>query len=311
MSNFQIHKTVVVGIDGSEVANDALKFAAGEALRRGARLIAVHVGEVPHDGNPRPIVIEVHEFGEILRTEAVATVAELYPTVHCETVVREGNPAAVLIDMSKEADLVVVGTHRTGRLRGFVLGSVSQRVAAHAHCPVMTISGEATHDDGPVVLGVSSSEGGLAAMRFACEEARIRGTSVHAVRAAVVADWTTVGFAYPMAMTMANLEDSARASLDKVVEIATAEYPDVHVIPEMPNQDPFVALLKASDDAALLVLGARRDETADLPHLGPISAWLLHQAQCPLVVVNHVTEAAGAQEPVAGAGVVVTASPAT
>jgi len=294
------YRVVLVGIDGSEVAHDALKFAADEANTRQAKLVVVHVGDVPaYDHGAR--AIEVHEYANILRNEAVATVAAMHAHLACETVVCEGDPARVLVELSSNADLLVVGTHKMGRLRGFVLGSVSQRVASHAACPVITISGETSRNDGPIILGASSSPGGMAALRFACEEAQVRGVPVHAIRATAIADWATPGFGYPMAMSSDALQYAAQGELQIVLKAAAEEFPDVTVTGETSMADPFVVLENATKTAALVVLGSRRDAASGLPHLGPVAAWLLHQAQCPLAVVNfvgaeHETAPAGASE---------------
>ena len=281
---------VIVGIDGSQVGRDALNFAADEASRRGAKLVAVHAADAPVEGEPGVHRMEVHEFANILRTEAVAIVAAVHPGLDCETVVREGDAARLLIEMSRTADLVVVGTHRMGRLRGFVLGSVSQRVAAHADCPVVTISGPTGTADGPVVVGASASSGGLAALRFACIEARLRGVPVKAIRAVVVDDWLTPGFGDPIAKSFEALQAAARAEMQVVLNVAAEEFPDAHIEASMPTAGPFVALQDAATTASMLVLGSRPAEESPLPHLGAVAAWLLHQAQCPLAVVNFVEQ---------------------
>jgi nucleotide-binding universal stress UspA family protein len=189
---------VVVGVDRSEVAKAALVFAAREADRRGSRLVVAHAGDLPRREHSER---RVEPFGESLSREAITTVAAVAPHVDCRVEVRQADASDLLVELSTGADMLVVGTHRTGRLRGWVLGSVSQRVAAHARCPVVTISGTPTHDIGPVLLGASASPGGLAAARFACEEARVRGAEVRAVRAIRTEDWAVAGPGYSMVMS--------------------------------------------------------------------------------------------------------------
>lgn len=280
-------ESVVVGIDGSAVAEAALRFAAGEAARRGARLVIAHGGDVHRQV---PGHLEVTPYGELVCKEAVETVGDLYPRVECEVVWRDESPGELLVELSVAADLLVVGTHRTGRLRGWVLGSVSQYVAAHAHCPVVTLSGSPEHDDGPIVLGASASVGGLAALKFACEEAARRNVAVRAVRSVTTEDWMLSG---PGAQTLIGadvLHDAARAELDKVLAIARESYPDLTITGEVSNASPFADLLNASRGASMLVIGSRRPQDASLPHLGPVAAWLLHQATSPLAVVGHAAD---------------------
>lgn len=275
---------VLVGIDGSEVARAALAFAAGEAHRRGARLVVAHAGPTVE---PTDSEDEVRPYDEVVCHEAVAFVAATHPDLDYHVVQRDVAPAALLDELSLTADLLVVGTHRTGRLRGWVLGSVSQYVAAHAACPVVTISGPSEHGDRPIVLGASASPGGMAALRFACEEARLHDVPVHAIRSVTTEDWALSGPGYAMALGFDVLHDAARAELDKVLVAAAESYPDVTITGEVSTSDPFNALLRATADASLLVIGSRRAHKSALPHLGPVGAWLLHQAPCPLAVVGH------------------------
>ncbi|TAM86738.1 MAG: universal stress protein [Jatrophihabitans sp.] len=293
MSEFGV---VLVGVDGSQVAKDALVFAAREADRRGARLVVAHACRPGTHGDGG---LEVRPFAEIVRAESVATLAELYPRLDYQVIQRDTPAADLLVELSAAADLLVVGTHRCGRARGFVLGSVSQRVAAQASCAVVTISGEPEHEDGPVVLGASTTPGGLAALAFACREAALAGAAVRAVRSVTVEGLALFTSAHAPVLDPVSLHAAARAELDTIVGTAAAEYPDVPVEAVVSEQDPFTALLEAAGDASLLVIGSRRGPDSALPHLGPVAAWLLHQAACPLAVVGA---GPAAPDPVATTG---------
>ncbi|MEO9139111.1 MAG: universal stress protein [Jatrophihabitans sp.] len=278
------YDTVVVGIDGSDVARDALHWAADEAHLRGSRLLVAHADDLPRVAAD-PYQPGVRPVAQILRAEAVAAATARHPDLVCEAVLCHGDAAQTLIDLSACADLLVVGTHRLGRQRGFVLGSVSQRVAAHAACPVVTVSGPQEETSGPLVLGASTSPGGLAALRFACEEARLRGVPIRAIRAATAVDWTTGGPGHPPAISFEGLERAAQAELDAVIAEAARQFPDVRIEDARSTADVFTALQVEAATASLVVLGARHDTATALAHLGPVAAWLLHQAQCPLAIV--------------------------
>jgi nucleotide-binding universal stress UspA family protein len=71
--------------------------------------------------------------------EAVERVRSDHPSVEVETTVVEGQPARVLVDMSADADLLVVGSRGLGGFSGLLLGSVSQQCVHHAHCPVTVV----------------------------------------------------------------------------------------------------------------------------------------------------------------------------
>jgi nucleotide-binding universal stress UspA family protein len=276
--------SIVVGIDGSEVAKAALVFAAQEAELRGSLLIIAHAGSDPESVDPET---EVRPLEDILSAEAIATIAAVHPHVDCRVVHRMADPGELLVELSESADLLVVGTHRTGRLRGWVLGSVSQFVAAHAACPVMTISGPTEHDGGPIVLGASVTPGGMAALRFACEQARLRNLKVHAVRAVTTEDRMLSGPGSRLTVGADVLTDVAESELNKVLDVAREAYPEVAISGEVAAANAFYELLRAATDASMLVIGSRRGRSSTLPHLGPVAAWLLHQATCPLVVVGN------------------------
>lgn len=290
---------VVVGVDGSQVAKDALVFAAHEAERRGARLVVAHACRAPE---PASNVAEVQPFADILREEAIATLAAVAPHLDYRIVQRDAEPAELLVDLSASADLLVVGTHRSGRLRGFVLGSVSQRVAAQASCTVVTISATPEHPDGPIVLGASATPGGLAALRFACREAALRAVPVRAIRSITVEDWALFTPANALVLSSGVLHDAARSELDTILRTAREEFPDVTIGGAVSERDPFNALLQAAGEASLLVIGSRRGRHSPLPHLGPVAAWLLHQASCPLAVVGYATSEVPQDVAVAGVG---------
>ena len=275
---------VVVGVDGSEVAKQALVFAAAEAELRGCRLVVAHACPPTE---PEAVPAEVLPFADIVRKEVVATLAAVQPRLEYRIEQRDTDPAALLLELGASADLLVIGTHRSGRLRGFVLGSVSQRVATQTTGTVIAISGAPEHDDGPIVLGASATPGGLAALRFACREARLRGAAVRAVRCITLEDWIRYSRAGHAAFDADGVRAAAAAELDSMVHEVCAEYPDVAVEAVVREASAFAALLQDSQDASMLVVGSRRSPQSLLPRLGPVSAWLLHQASCPLVLVGH------------------------
>lgn len=138
-------KTVMVGVDGSPSSHKALQWAASEAADHRAELVVVNVWEhslVVPGGGPSVSEHELpdpnHHTAEDLLTQIKGVLGE-DPQVRVQPVVKQGNPAKVLIEQSEDAQLLVVGTRGHGGFRGLVLGSVSQHVAAYAHCPVTVV----------------------------------------------------------------------------------------------------------------------------------------------------------------------------
>ncbi|MFB9238327.1 universal stress protein [Plantactinospora siamensis] len=134
---------VVVGVDGSATSQQALAVAAEEAALRGAELRAVHAFRHPRSNGPGDMMPLVYDT-ESLRAEedrrlaeAVADWQDRYPEVPVIRRVAHARAAPTLIEESARAQLVVVGARGRGGLAGLVLGSTSQAVLHHAHCPTI------------------------------------------------------------------------------------------------------------------------------------------------------------------------------
>ncbi len=139
---------IVVGVDGSDSAQAALRFAVQEARLRGAGvravmgvyLLTMAYGEMSGWGPSGPGVdpTELEEGARAALDRAVDALGEP-ADVQVERVVDFGQPAQVLIDEARDADLLVVGSRGHGGFAGLVLGSVSHQCAMHASCPVVIV----------------------------------------------------------------------------------------------------------------------------------------------------------------------------
>ena len=142
-------RKVVVGVDGSPSSLQALEWAYGEALASGAELTAVHGWIYPYAGS-RTSVSEPRTQMQLDAMDELKTSLEsLGPrmtggSIHVHARLIEQSPAEALLEESKDADLVVVGSRGRGLLRSSLLGSVSRTVVQHAICPVAVI--RQTHD---------------------------------------------------------------------------------------------------------------------------------------------------------------------
>jgi nucleotide-binding universal stress UspA family protein len=134
---------IVVGIDGSASSERALHWAVEEARIRGADLEIIHAwhGGLPGLIPDQPDEVFQRHSRSVLDT-AVSGLPEGAASLVIDTRPVKGHPAAVLVDASADAELVVVGSHGHGGVAGSVLGSVSQRVASHARCPVVIVRWE-------------------------------------------------------------------------------------------------------------------------------------------------------------------------
>jgi nucleotide-binding universal stress UspA family protein len=145
---------IVVGVDHSEGAKVALRFALEEAKLRQAKLHAVHVwqfsgylGAPGIEDSTRGFSAELDEHRRAAEAELEATLCEAIPDageLEIERRVVEGAPGAVLVEESRGADLLVDGSRGRGGFSGLLLGSVSQQCAHHAACPVVIVREKAT-----------------------------------------------------------------------------------------------------------------------------------------------------------------------
>ncbi|MBA2948807.1 universal stress protein [Streptomyces sp. PSKA28] len=129
---------IVLGVDGSPVSGKAVDFAFAEAALRGAEIVAVHAWLPDY----APVGTGA-ESAERLLAHALAGRTARYPDVTVRQEVVSGETREVMIEASKTAQLVVVGARGRGGFAGLLLGSVSQAVLHHAHCPVAVVRSQA------------------------------------------------------------------------------------------------------------------------------------------------------------------------
>ena len=293
---------VIVGIDGSVAGENALHWAAAEALHRAATLHVVHVGDVddrPADtaggaatGTAPESALRTDipsSYAEQLLADAIASAADSYPHVQVKAELFDGHPARVLEELSGSAALVVVGTRGRNALTGLLLGSVSQRLAGRAGCPTVVVSEQPLPDEpaAPVVVGVSDSDAGLAALRLGCEEASLRGVEVRAIRSMAETEYL-IGPRMEFQLDVKRWQDAQRHLLGACVGEVRGSFPDLTIRAELVGEPAHLALVEAAREAAVLVVGRRREGATYLSALGPLASWLLHEAPVPLVLTGAV-----------------------
>ena len=281
---------IVVGVDGSQAALDAVRWAACEARYRntGLRLVdAVGTMPAPRPGDPRVGVL----YREALLDEAADAVGEAatlaqrtVPGTDVVTEVLTGEPVPSLVAESERAPLVVLGNRCLGGGAALLTGSVAVALAAHAQCPVVVVRGSASDGqapmEGPVVVGMDGSIEGAEALAFAYEAASARRVPLVAVHAwqDTVADRVSPPPGGQAAFQEENLAEWLASWGTK--------FPDVAVQRVVARDRPASALLERSAGAQLVVVGSRgRGAFAGLV-LGSVSQALLHHATCPVAVVR-------------------------
>ena len=288
-----MNRPVVVGVDGSSTSLTAAEHAARAAVARSRPLHLVHgylhplgygVPLNPYDlGVPAP----TEESRKMLEQVAAELVGR-HPTLRVEVRQVAGGPGATLVEESRRAELVVVGSRGVGGFAGLLLGSVSNQVAQHAHCPVLVVrpAEQPIPVRGPVLVGVDGSELAGHAVRLAADEAVRRDADLVLVhvrtpeRGAVAPDAAAEATAAGQAESAELLAGAAaRIRADHPV-LSVVERPVVAATPEQ-------ALIEASGEAALVVVGSRgRGGFAGLL-LGSVSHQCARHAPCPVVIVPN------------------------
>jgi nucleotide-binding universal stress UspA family protein len=298
--SIQTTRPVVVGTDGSPEANAAVELGAWESDRRGVPLRLVHgyavsmpyasmaIGLYPSDiGYPI-------EQGRAMLTEAVERVHAVYPRLTVDTAIATGSPAGALVEESRRAALVIVGSRGHGGFAGLLLGSVSAQLAAHSHSPLIVVrpSAEGEHNVTgapphlPVVVGVDGLPDSEGALAFGFDEAALRGVPLVALYAWWMLPWTNLGPVDLRHYDLVEAGEEARRMLAEAVAGWSDKYPDVRVeLRPSHDMNPTLALLDASERAGLLVVSRHGGNALTRLVLGSVGDALVRQAPCPVAVV--------------------------
>ncbi|MDH2430815.1 universal stress protein [Sphaerisporangium sp. TRM90804] len=263
---------IIVGVDGSEAALEAARWAAREAVLHGTSLHVVHAMPAwacdPHDGPYTEVAQWMRDGADSLLEEAVNQALRAEPGVEVTRARLPSDPRPALIRAAKDAELLVVGNHGLGGFRGLLLGSVALGVSGFAPCPVAVVRGPAPSARSHIVLGVDGAESGANAVEFAFAEAERRGVELLVVHGAAEATGP-----------------QERCVPAEVIESCKDRHPGTKVIEQSVPGHPVDVLQQASEDAALLVVGSRGRGGFTGLVLGSVSHAVLHHARCPVVVV--------------------------
>lgn len=298
-------RPVVVGVDGTPASRRALTWAVQEARaqRRSLRLLHAWDISAAASGYVPPDVEGARAAAGAVLDEATGQVADLArglaPGLAVTPALVQGPTARVLTEESAHAALVVLGSHAHGALAGLLLGSTSVEVAAHADCPVVVVPG-AGHDRGhrgedaaevrwagPVLVGVDGSQLSAPALEVAFEAASRRREGLTVLYA-----WSVPSPYLPEAVVV--LADEAATSRQARLTVAESlagwreRFPDVAVTEVVLHGHPVDALVAASADAALLVVGSHGRGGFRGMLLGSVSQAVMRHAVCPVAVVRRI-----------------------
>ena len=297
MSTTTKHHGIIVCVDGSPTSAAAAEWAAHDAALRKMPLTVVNVlnpsTTTTLSGVPMPLPPEFTQWqqdaGRRILHDALTTVEEVTKLVGPLDVASEsmvGPTVPILAEMSKDAEMVVVGSHGRGALARLLLGSVSTGLIHHAHCPVAVIP----HQDplkphpsqAPVVVGIDGSAASDSATAIAFDEASRRGVELVALHA-----WSDTAMFEFRVPDWSAVRSEAEELLAERLAGWQERYPDVDVCRVVECDRPAHQLVEQSGSAQLVVVGSHGRGGFTGMLLGSVSTAVVHAARTPVIVARQ------------------------
>ncbi|RAG86805.1 hypothetical protein DN069_04520 [Streptacidiphilus pinicola] len=284
-------EAVVVGLDTSENARVALEWAADEALLRGVVLRIGHAWSMQAYRLPEAYKPDMVDSARKAAWDFMEGAAEdmrkRHPGLQVEPeLIEEGAVEGLLRMASNGTSLLVTGRRGLNPFMTFLLGSVSEGVAGHTPVPAVLVPVEGAPDpNGPVVVGVAPGE--AEPIEFAFAEAERRGVPLKVVRTWMYPQ-AFPGFISVPPQDQAQRTADETAELEELLAASRSAHPGVQVNVQVELGLAEEAIVNASKDAALVVVGAHRKHAQrfSLP-IGRVPHRVLHLAHAPVAVVPH------------------------
>ena len=291
MSEHDEQLGIVVAVDGSSQSSVAASWAARDAVLRNVPLTVVHAVATPTTTwppvpYPDSLVTALEDEGKKAVMHAVKIAEEAMPDrkVPIKRQLVYSTPALALINMSEQAEMIVMGTAGRGLLARGVLGSVSSTVVRHANCPVAVIHDEDLPDpQAPVLVGIDGSPVSESATEIAFDEASRRGVDLVALHA-----WSDIAVSDFHEHDWSALEGEAQRSLAESLAGWQERYPDVTVHREVVRDHPARQITERSASAQLVVVGSHGRGGLTGVLLGSVSNAVLHSVRIPVIVARPV-----------------------
>lgn len=268
-------ETIVLGFDGSETSAVALDWVAERAAGRETRIEIVMIGGT---------LLE-DDFGrDAGLIEAERRVRDLAPYAEVDSHRFAGKMPDSLLERARDADLLVVGSHRGHPLWTALSGWMPLRVASRSRTPVTVVPDDWEATSGRVVVGLDEDESSAEAVDFAAREAAAGDQPL-----ALVHTWTMPVPRMEGSVALLASPIEARAVQRKILRDAAtrarAAHPDLVIEQILEQTNPSSALLRAARGASLLVMGTHHRGLVKGALLGSIGQDVLAQSRIPVCVV--------------------------
>jgi nucleotide-binding universal stress UspA family protein len=274
----EISRPIVVGVDESPASLGVLRWAANEAVRHARALRVVHALE-----HSEPPASQADQ--QRIALDAAIEARLLAPGIEVTTTTALGPPAEMLREQSRWASMIVIGG--SGH-HGLVFGSIGERLAACAECPVLVVpngerwAGPEVHlpTSAPIVVGDDGSAAARHALGLAFTEAATHGVPLVPVRV-----WQRPGEHHHWPRVDVAAEGRAvQQAFTTDLRPWLAKFPEVEVQPMLREGGTADELIDASGGALMIVLGARGHGGFDELRIGAVTRQVLHRATCAVLV---------------------------
>ena len=294
MSSQHASLGVVVGVDESPGARVAVRWAACDAELRGIPLTLVHaispqIATWPEMRLPAGLARWQQDRGRRLVTEAFEIAQKTSrrggpAEVHTEVLPSAAVPT--LVDLSKDAELVVAACRGAGQWAGRPMGSVSSGLLRYAHCPVAIIPDEAElilhESQAPVLVGIDGSPASELATGMAFDEASRRNVgllALHAWADTNISEWPEIDWPTTQSMAEETLAERLAGWQER--------YPDVQVDRIVVRDKPAQQLVQRSQGAQLVVVGSRGRGGFPRLLVGSVGETVSQMARVPTIVARE------------------------
>jgi nucleotide-binding universal stress UspA family protein len=281
---------IVVGVDGSEHAERAARWAVQEATTHGRGVTLAYAILPPVTsaafGPSLPVAVNAIDAIREGAERELSRLADSLSIPDLRTLVVMASSSGLLLEASQTAAMIVMGSRGLGGFRDLLLGSTGTQVATHSLCPCVVIRGLSNPEAAKIVVGIDESPGSEAALAFAFDEASRHSWGLRVIHAFEIPsyDYLVLPDPYQLVSSREVAGEETRLVSELLAGFCST-YPDVQVEQRVVRGPTITSLLEASTDAAMLVVGTRGRGLVLGGILGSTSHGLLHHAKIPVAVI--------------------------